>query len=216
MLALERSGAAAALEKAYRVKAQADRLRAALPGAVFTPLDARAFAVWWAAEERYWACHKQALEVALGAELADDEEGRRAIARGSLDPIGERVKAFADFCDQEMAPLLARLEKGLGLLEASEPGAPETGKLLRLYDTLRDRVRVLLPDAWLLIGAAAHLYSLLPPAMREEADRAWGPLTGTDPADFSPVWHRHFPTGRLRVVDARRAALTIDTTEEDA
>ena len=64
-----------------------------------------------------------------------------------------------------------------------------------------------LPVAWTLIAPAAALYRLLPDDLREEAEGRWGPITGTDPHDFSPIWCRHFPSKRLVAIDDNLKAL---------
>jgi hypothetical protein len=192
--------------KADRGLRQADALKPLLPGQLASPDDIRAFTVWWAAHERGWAAHKDAMELIFG-ELEDDGEALRAARAADLDELGRRVKQFADFCDLEIAPRLDRLEKGLKLLEGT-PTHPERERWLQALSGLRQKVREALPVAWTLSSPAAHLYRLLPPASREEAERRWGPLTGTDPHDFSPMWRTHFPSARLAAVDRHLEELT--------
>lgn len=200
---LAQSGAAEEMAKAARIREQAQALKDELPWAIVTPEDIRAYAVWWQTEERHWAAYGRAMSLIFDTEVVgiDDQEALDAIRRRDLDPLGERVKLFADFCAQELIPLVERLEKGLGLLQALDPGDPKREQYLALFERIRQEVRRALPEAWRLIGAAAHMYRRLPEDLREEAERRWGPLAGTDPGDFSPPWHRHGPGRRLEAID---------------
>lgn len=193
--------AAELLEQASKAMTLAAELEVDLPGQLFSPADARRYTVWWKTRERGWAKHKAAMESIFG-ELEDDGEALKAARRGDLDELGRRVRAFADLCNQEIAPLLDRLQKGLDLLEG-HPDTPEREKWLQALTGMRGKVRRLLPEAWAMAAPAAHLYRLLDEEHRAEAEARWGPLTGTDPHDFSPMWRTHFPQAKLADVDRR-------------
>lgn len=194
--------ALALLERHQRLRSQAEALMADLPDNPVAPDDFRALAVWHAAEERAWAAYREALMLIFDDEIID-EDAALAARRGELDELGACLLQFVDFCREEIEPTVARLERGLDAI-AADPGNP---RYRAAWGHLRDRIRRAIPVAWRLIGPAARLHQKLPPALQEEAHRRWGPLYGTDPADFSPVWKRHFPHDRLWAIDNRARAL---------
>lgn len=214
MAALEETGASREMQRAYRIRDQARRLRAELPDAITTPADERAFTVWWKTKERFWDAYGRAMGLIFDTELEQvDQEALDAIRRRDLGPLGVRVLQFKDFCETEVVPLLESLEKGLDAIAALAPGDPRSGRYRARYGEIRQAVRQALPVAWELIAAGAHMYSRLPDDLQKEAEGIWGPLTGTDPHDFSPVWHRHFPTQRLLKIDLRYRELTAKEEE---
>jgi hypothetical protein len=185
--------------------ARATALEADLPGQLRSSDDFRRYSVWWTTRERGWAHHKDCLMEIFGP-VDDDAEGQSAAVRGDLGELGRRLKQFIDFCELEITPLLARIEGGVALLE-SAPRHPERDRYLTAIRAMRQKVRVALPRAWALASPAAYLYGLLRPEDRSQAERLWGPLTGTDPGDFSPLWKAHFPTARMNQLDDRLKAL---------
>lgn len=183
--------AAELLQKHSRMKARADELKEHLPWSLSTPDELRAYTVWWGCEERAWEAYRKALAIVFDTAIDDDQEASAAIRRRDLDELGKRLKQFVDFCRQEVEPLLDRLEKGVDLLQAVEDGSQRELQYRAHFINLRQKLREALPVAWRLISPAAAMYRRLPDDLREEAEKRWGPLTGTDPHDFGPVWHRH-------------------------
>jgi hypothetical protein len=196
--------------RSTRARELAERLETELPGQITGPAEARAFAVWWGTVERQWRLYAEGLAMVMGeVEPVDDREALLAARRGDLDETGRRIRQFADFCQAEAWPLLERLERGLDLMERDGPKKT----YLSHYAGLRFRVRQLLPVAWSLAAPAAKAYQVLLPEQQREAEARWGPLTGADPNDFSPLWFRHFPVDRLKAIDARAGALDTEHAE---
>lgn len=199
--------ALAQLQRAARARTEADRLRELLPDPPTTAEDFRAYAVWHSTKERFWDAHKDAMSIIFDDSLDDDAEATEAARRRDVDALGVRIKAFVDFCREEVEPRLTRLEGALTKLQAVQPSDARFVPWWAFYGVLRTEVREALPVAWSLIFPAAKLHRQMPEEVQLEANRRWGPLTGTDPADFGPVWKRHFPTERLQALDRRAKTL---------
>lgn len=203
--------------RADRQRAQRDALRAQLPWNAATPDEERQLAVWYRADERYLDTYCEDIVMSIFADLTPiEDKGRDRFERdpgpASLDELGRRVKDLDNFVRDHVAPLIARLEKGLDLmagLPLTEAGDRKHAEYVALWIGVRRQVREALPVSWTIAAPAARLYESLPPALKEEAERTWGPLYQPHPGNFGPLWRRHWPVARLVAVDeaAKREGL---------
>lgn len=139
--------------------------------------------------------------------LADDERGG---ATGAAE-VARRLEALADYCRDEVLPLVSRLERGLdGIIAASgDPtNAAWRARAIAHWPVVRAELERAFPTIWLKARRARDLYARLGPAGRALVDRRHGPLVDPDGRSGPPL-RAHWPGERIARLDGRARALGL-------